>query len=181
MDAPGELPRARYSRGMNGDAFAILGLGRRFVLSPGEIEAAYLSRAAAVHPDLLGGDEDEAARASARLNDAKRVIEDPERRANALLELLGGPTKEQDKSLPPGFLMEIMETRQEIEAAEGDPARIAHWRAWASDQRDEYQKRVAALFDKAGPKPEPAALRAIRTELNAWRYIERLIEQIGGQ
>ena len=84
-----------------------MGLARRFDITAAEIRRAYLQRAAAVHPDLAGDDAGEAA---AALNRAKMVLENPERRANALLALLGGPAKEQDKSLPPGFLMEMMDT-----------------------------------------------------------------------
>ncbi len=163
---------------MSSDAFAVLGLVRSYALTPAQIEAAYLSRAASVHPDLVGGDADEAARLAARLNEAKSTLEDPERRANLLLGLLGGPSKDADKSLPAGFLMEIMETRQEIEGAMGDPARVAHWKGWASHQRAQYQTRVASLFGPAGHIPDQATLKSIRTELNAWRYIERLIEQL---
>lgn len=163
---------------MTSDAYEILGLPLKFSLAAGELEGAYLSRAALVHPDLVGDDPDEAARLAARLNDAKRTLEDPERRANALLAKLGGASKEQDRSLPAGFLMEMMETRQEIEAAAGDPARTAHWRAWASEQRAGYQARIGVLFERACSAPTPDVLLAIRTELNAWRYIERLIEQL---
>ena len=163
---------------MTSDAYEILGLPPKFSLAAGELESAYLSKAARVHPDLVGGDPEEAARLAARLNDAKRTLEDPERRANALLAKLGGASKEQDKSLPAGFLMEMMELRQEIEAAAGDPARTAHWRAWASEQREGYQSRVGAMFERAIAGRAPEVLGAIRTELNAWRYIERLIEQL---
>jgi molecular chaperone HscB len=155
------------------DPFALLGLPRRFELDPGDLDRAYLARAAALHPDLAAADDD-AARRSAELNHAKRILESPERRARAMLGLLGGPGKE-DRSLPPGFLREIMETREQIESARGRPAERARWEAWAVDRRGEYESQVAALFLKAG---EPGVLAAIRTTLNAWRYIERLIEQL---
>lgn len=161
----------RYSLGMAENPFEILGLAARFDLSGAQIEAAYLARAAAVHPDLYGGDDAEAARASARLNDARRAVEDAERRANVLLAVLGGASKEQDKSLPPGFLMEMMEIRQEIEGAAGNEAEMTKWKAWAGEQRSGYMKRVGELFERGD-------LKAVRMELNAWRYIERLIEQV---
>ena len=37
---------------------------------------------------------------------------------------------------------------------------------------------VNRLFDALGERPDAPALAAIRRELNAWRYIERLIEQL---
>jgi curved DNA-binding protein CbpA len=89
------------------DPFDALGLPASFDLDQGEIERAYFARSAAVHPDVAAGD-DEAQRRMTILNQAKRTLDDPERRADALLIRLGGPPREQDRSLPPDFLMEIM-------------------------------------------------------------------------
>ncbi|MFN0132018.1 MAG: DnaJ domain-containing protein [Phycisphaerales bacterium] len=165
---------------MNPDPFQALGLAARFDLDPVAIRAAYLARAAAAHPDIVGGD-DEAARAMAALNDAKATLEDHERRAEALLLRLGGPTKEADRSLPEGFLAETLELRERIDddlaSARGEEAR-ATWARWAEAERREMVSRVAALFARAGSTPAPDALRAVRTRLNAWRYLERLIEQL---
>ena len=75
--------------------------------------------------------------------------------------------------------MEMMEVRGEIEdaIASGGDAERARWEAWADEQRAEFVQDVTARFAAAdGSQPEPLA--AIRTRLNAWRYIERLIEQL---
>jgi molecular chaperone HscB len=161
------------------DPFEVLGLAARFDLEPQAVRRAFLARAAAVHPDHAAG-EDSADEASAALNRAKAALENPERRANALLERLGGPGKREDRSLPAGFLMQIMETREEIEGALAtrDPASRARWEAWAQEQRGEYGARVGKLFKDFEMSKDAATLRAIREELNAWRYIERLIEQL---
>ena len=94
--------------------------------------------------------------------------------------LLGGPGQSDDKSLPDGFLMEILDVRSELEAAmqSGDATRKAEVRKWADEQRSQYRDRAASLFAQAGDSPEKETLTAIRHELNAWRYIERLIEQL---
>jgi molecular chaperone HscB len=156
--------------------FQVLGLPERFDLDGAAVQRGYLSRAAQVHPDVVG-DEEEAAVRAAQLNRARAVLLNDERRANALLEVLGGPGKEQDKSLPDGFLMEMMETREAIEAAVegGDEAERARWVGWAEEQRKAYTARVGELF-RGGTGQE--RLRTVRRELNAWRYIERLIEQL---
>ena len=67
---------------MTNDPFYLLGLQPVFDLDPSNVERAYLSRAAAIHPDLMGDDDDSALR-SAALNKARAVIHNPERRANA--------------------------------------------------------------------------------------------------
>lgn len=164
---------------MEHDPFGELGLPATFELDPAQVDRAYLARVAALHPDLAGDDAEVQAR-SAALNQARDALRDPERRAGALLRRLGGPDKSQDKSLPDGFLVEMLEVRELIEEAtrSKDPAELERWQRWAAERRAGHIARVAALFREAGPAPAEAARRAIRRELNAWRYAERLIEQL---
>ena len=153
------------------DAFDALGLEPQMDLSDETIRRAYLTRAAAAHPDA-GGNETE----SAALNDARGILADPEKRANELLARLGGPGPD-DKTLPGGFLMEILEVRERIEAAiaTGDPEQRALCEREAEDRRRTHRERVTDLFDQSG---DAETLKAVRVELNAWRYAERLIEQL---
>lgn len=164
---------------LNQDPFTVLGLPARFDLPPEAVRRAHMTRVAQAHPDVAASDAD-SGRLVARLNSARAELEDPERRASVLLARLGGPSKEQDRSLPPGFLHEIMETREAVEAAvaTGDAQEVARWRAWAADQRRNYLAKVGGLFAALADPPAPPSLAAIRVELNAWRYIERLIEQL---
>jgi len=165
------------------DAFDLLGLEPRFDLDRTAVDRAYFARSARLHPDVAAGSPD-AAREMAELNKAKATLESPERRADALLKRLGGPSREDHKVLPPGFLMEIMEVREAIESAVSSPDPVgkerarAQWEDWAEEQRRAAMKEVGQLFAAAGGNPDREALAAIRTRLNAWRYIERLIEQL---
>lgn len=169
---------------MSDDPFALLGLPRQFEIAAAQLQAAYLKRAAAHHPDRIADpiEQAEAARHAARLNDARATLADDERRANALLQLLGGPTKEQDKSLPDGFLMDMMDIRQQMEEAlaSNDPEHRRRLEKWALQQRQDYINTVSSLFKKAGDNTPPSdeLFREIRMQLNAWRYIERMIEQL---
>lgn len=165
------------------DPFDTLGLKATFDLDAPAIRRAYLARVAAVHPDAAQAAQADAAddaRSTAALNDAKRTLEDPERRAIALLARLGGPTKEQDKSLPTGFLMDVMELREGVEEAMASGHADVRERVSqdAAARRAAHISRVSAMFSALGTPPSQAALAAIRTELNAWRYTERLIEQL---
>lgn len=169
---------------MTTDPFETLGLEPRFDLAEAEIQRAYLARAAACHPDLAGADPERAAgaaRLSAALNRARAVLTAPEDRARALLERLGGGDGD-ERELPEGFLMEIMETRLEVEAAaeSGDGEELARWREWAQTERSSYIERLGAMFADLSDPPAPDAVQEIRRELNAWRYIERMLEQIRG-
>lgn len=165
------------------DPFAVLGLPRVYALDRAEIERKYLTRVAEMHPDLVGADAMGAMGADdmhvagkvSALNEAKHALEDPEKRAIALWKLLGGVD---DNALPEGFLMEMMEVRQEIEGVSTDPER-ARWEAWVEARRGEYERRVAALFAKVDAgRANPDVLKAVKVELNAWRYVERLAEQL---
>ena len=164
------------------DPFDTLGLPARFDLDPAGVERAYLSRAAACHPDLAGQDPEaaaRAARAAAALNDAKAVLLDPESRARALLARRD-PGAPADRSLPEGFLMDIMQTRLGLEEAiaGGNPADLDPWREWAARERRSAIDRIGGLFAGLGEPPAAEGLAEIRRQLNAWRYIERMLEQI---
>lgn len=165
------------------DAFDTLGLDPDPRLTRAAIERAYLVRIAAVHPDhgvsQASSDDDATHQRAAMLNHAKRALQSAEVRANLVLARLGGPSAEQLKDLPEGWLASIMQTRMamEEELAEGDPEAVERWRAWAEDERRGRFERVAAMLDAAAAQ-DSVDLRAVRIELNAWRYIERLAEQI---
>lgn len=172
---------------MPDDPWAQLGLPRTYVIDPAAVRRAYLARAGSIHPDHSPLDEESAAAQSAALNRAKAILDDPERRAGELLRLLGGPSKEDDRSLPPAFLMEMMEVRERLETERTDADR-ERWEAWGRERRAAHQSEVARLFQRLDttppnpstdpPNPARASiLKSIRTELNAWRYIERLLEQ----
>lgn len=162
--------------------FVVLGLERRFDLDAGAVDRAYLERSAAMHPDMvaqhamaeMGSEDDERI---AELNRAKHVLGDPELRAVVIWKLWGGV---ESMDMPPGFLMEMMEVREEIERAAGDKAAAAKWQQWATERREEYLRKVGALFAKlmAGSPANAAVLKQVKMELNGWRYVERLIEQL---
>ena len=167
---------------MTRNPFQTLGLPERFDLEPAAVERAYLARISALHPDLSGAgdaDPDEQDRLAAALNDAKAELLDAERRAEALLALRGGPGKADDKTLPPGFLMEILKVREEMEAelaADAEAARTK-WAAWSAGRRAAHAAELAPLFAAAAT---PEVLKQIRRVLNQWRYTERLVERLQG-
>lgn len=167
------------------DPFDILGLPPTFDLDAETIRAAWLARCAHAHPDARppGGGahpDAETLRASAALNNARRTLEDPERRADALLLRLGGPSREQEKGLPPALLAAFMEAREALDEAKaaGESGAIESSREWAEGRRHAHIEEVRRKFQAMGNAPTPEALRAVRIELNAWRYATRMLEQI---
>lgn len=156
--------------------FTVLGLPETMDLTDEQIELAALTLSARLHPDAASGDP-EAEHRLAAVNDARMLLASAESRAILLLQLAGGPSASADRGLPDGFLAEMMDIREQIdEAAQSkDAAALAHWRAWALTRRAQHTSTTKDLF--AQPRT-PATLTRIRRELNAWRYIERLLEQI---
>lgn len=167
----------RYTIATMPDPFAVFDLTPRFDFDEDELHQRFLSASAANHPDRFTDplDQADAAERSAAINHAYRALSDPEARANALLALLGGPAAEDDKSLPPALLMEMMEVREELEAAAeaDDRPALARLRAAAERQRQNHLDTLTRLFAQ-----EPIDGKAIRLELNALRYIERMREQM---
>jgi molecular chaperone HscB len=165
------------------DPFDILGLPASFQMEQADLDRAFLAHSARLHPDLARADPD-AARQMAALNHARRTLADPERRADALLMRLRGPPRERERGLPDGFLIEMMEVREEVESAmrapdEGERAAARRkWESWGEERRRRAIEEVASMFERLEGPPSPEPLRQIRIRLNAWRYIERLLEQL---
>lgn len=162
------------------DPFAVLGIEARFDLDPAAVRAAFRDRAAAMHPDRAADPAARAtlARASAELAEAQRVLLDPVRRGEALLASLGGAAP---ASPPSGeFLVEMMEIREGIDAAAGDPGGLEGIRIEIDDRFGLACDRLSAtLFELSGPcgRPETdrAGERRIAAEiLGVMRYLQRL-------
>lgn len=157
---------------MPSDPFTTLALPRSFDLSDQAIESAFVRRSVQVQPS---GDE----HALEELNRARDLLIDPEHRAAELLALVAPPEVLGDRSLPPEFLQTIMDIRVRIEdELATDPQARARWRAWGQARRGDHVRRVSELFAVAGDPPARDLLVLIKRELNAWRYIERLLEQL---
>jgi DnaJ-domain-containing protein 1 len=161
------------------DPFAHFGLMPVFDLDLPALRREWLRRSALLHPDRPGSSPD-AAEQLAALNRAKEALEDPERRAAALLVACGEPRTGRNDALPPGFLMEILEIREGLEEAQAkeDSVKVAEFEGWARGRRAECIEEFRARFAASAKPASPADLRDLRMILNGWRYIERMLEQI---
>lgn len=162
------------------DPFDLLGIPPRFPPSLDAIDHAWLAASARLHPDRAQ-DPVQAARELARINSARQTLSSFEGAANALLARLGGPAPEQDKSLPDGLLEAMLEARDRLDEARGDVHALAGLDAWARERRDAHLTHVTELFALANQAPADGLLHDIRMQLNAWRYIERFIEQLNSE
>lgn len=139
-------------------------------------------RIASLHPDRFSDpvEVDRATRESAGLNAAWKAIEDEERRANLVLVHLGGPAPEDDRSLPPEFLQEMLGIRMELEEAieSSDEPEIARLHAWSDSLKTELREQVRTGL--ASLKQGGGDAAQVRLNLNVWRYIQRMIDELEG-
>ena len=163
------------------DPFEILGVPRRFSVDEQAIRQAFLKASAEQHPDRFVDpiEQAEAVETMSKLTDAYRVLSDPELRARALLSVSGLALAEDKDKLPPDLLMEVMEVREEMEdaIASGNEAELDRLRAWANGQRGMYLKKLGVLLDE---ELDASKASQVRLELNALRYMQRMLEQIPG-
>ncbi|MDA0999158.1 MAG: Fe-S protein assembly co-chaperone HscB [bacterium] len=100
------------------DHFAFLGLPRRMRLDEKELEKRYYALSKKLHPDYHQG-ETASVRirildASARLNEAYKILKDPLRRAVYLVELESGKMAENDTAPPLELMEEILEAQEAV-------------------------------------------------------------------
>ena len=160
---------------MANDPFELLGIEPRFDVDEAELHRRFIAASSATHPDRFNDplEQADAADRAAAINAAYQTLSDPERRANALLLLRGGAAKEDDKSLPPDLLMEMMEVRERMEeaVASDDAAELDALRQWVDAERRSRLDHIASLFHASD-------LAGVRLQLNALRYVERMLEQM---
>ncbi len=145
------------------------------------LRQSFLRASAEHHPDRFVDpiEQAEAVEMMSQLTDSYRVLSDPELRAKALLRLSGLELPEDKDKLPPDLLMEVMEVREEMEdaIASDNQAELDRLRAWATGQRGMYLKKLAQLLDA---ELDAGKASQVRLELNALRYIQRMLEQMPG-
>lgn len=161
--------------------FALLGVAPRFSVDEAALRRAFLRASTEQHPDRFIDpiEQADAVERMSQLTDAYRVLSDPELRAKSLLALSGLALAEDRDKLPADLLMQVMEVREELEEAiaTSDTAELARLRAWAGERRDASLQRIGALLDDA---LDAGKAKAVRIELNALRYMQRMLEQMPG-
>src|SRR5262250_431715 len=121
-EAPQPLPPAA-------DIFTVLGLPRRLVVDPRDLEDRYHAASRAVHPDRHQTASDRerelSLSASATVNRAYRTLRDPVARGRYWLELHGARLGDDPPRVPPAIAAEVFETQEKLAAlrSAGDDGR----------------------------------------------------------
>ena len=171
------------------DYFALLGVERDFEIDESELHHKFLQLNRHAHPDYHTGDSPEVQQlslsVSAAINDAYRTLKEPASRAGYLLELLGGKSSAEDKSVPDGFLPTMMMMQEEIADARqsGHEHELSHLREVLQTQHAGLLRGITRLFaDHADAAPCEAVrteqLDEIRKQINAVSYVRKLLSQI---
>lgn len=159
--------------------FAVLGVPESYELSSDELDKKFRELSLRLHPDRFvkapPAERVAALAKSSALNDAYRTLKSPVGRAEHLLELAGNPLGE-GEHVDQGFLMEILELREELAEAKasGDAGRLAALGAAMTARRDEALARLPELF-AAGRHAEA------KEALIALRYFQRFLDEHTGK
>ncbi len=161
--------------------FELLGLEPRYAIDRADLESRYRERSKQVHPDRFAtapaAERVRALQDSMALNEAYKTLRKPVSRAEYLLELHGLSigTNEQ---LEPGFLMEVLEAREELAEAKaaGDEDKLERLESAMQDRYDASVAKLAAEFS-AFEGGDKSALERIKRELILIRYVDRYLEQ----
>jgi molecular chaperone HscB len=163
------------------DYFGLLGLPRAYDLDDSVLDQRYLSVSRHVHPDYFGGASGEmqqlALRLSAELNEAIKVLRHPVLRASYLLELCGGPSAAQDRTVPAEVLGETMMLREEIDDAQaGDnTTALRQLRRTVESKRSALLDRISEHARKLPGAADNDKI-ALRHAINAVKYYDNMLE-----
>lgn len=169
------------------DHFAVLGLERRYDLARATVDDRQRELSRLVHPDRYATASAAERRSSllwaTAVNDAATALRDPVRRAEYLLKLSGldvGDEQGSQRRVDPGFLMEMLELREALQAARGrrDDARVQTLAGDIQRQREALLGGIAAGFAALGNAPAPAALAALGRQLGVMRYYDRFLDEV---
>lgn len=171
------------------DHFTLLGLPQQFDLDEKELHRRFIALSRHTHPDFAQSESPEVQSlhltVSANLNDAYRTLKDPAARAAYLLELLGGASSAQDKSVPEGFLGTMLLLQEELADAKaaGDKAETARLKKVLVTQHDGLMKRITTLFSEYDDAVVCEAVRKgqlaeIRKQINAVAYVKKMLSQL---
>jgi len=167
------------------DFFEVLGFSVDFEVDLVVLEERYQRLSLELHPDFFeSATESEkllSEKASAILNTAYKTIREPISRACYLLNLFSKNQKLDERSLPEKFLDEIFllqETLDEL-VDKGKKSELLTMRKDLRLKQNKIEKKLPSLFKKLGDQPNDLKiLQLLQTNLNAERYLRRLIERI---
>lgn len=163
--------------------FELFGMPARYDLDVADLRKRYFRLSREIHPDRGPAESEGDAsreRVSSVVNRAFQVLIDPLTRAEYLLELHGGRSSAEDRTVPPDALEGSLQIREEWEEARqaGDGAAQTAIRTRVDEG---FERRMADVAELARSLPGDETLRDLmRARLNAIKYDQRMLEQLAG-
>lgn len=151
---------------------------RCFAIDEQQLHQTYKNLMAQTHPDRQGHlspeEQEKAANHAADLTDAYTVLRSSHTRAAHLLALHGAPLTEETSGnvLGSGFLMHILEMREELEESATDPERLHAMRNTNQRDMQELLAQLSIAFDEDGD------LELARTLTARLQYLQRIEDEI---
>lgn len=159
--------------------FALFGLPARQRLDDAALEKVWRELAARVHPDRYATASPAEKRVvmqwAATINEAYQVLRQPLQRARYLCEQAGQPLQEESNtSMAPGFLMQQMEWREQLEDARAasDAQALQALHDEVRQYADQLQAQVADLLDEQADAVQAAQ------HVREWMFVDKLIQEI---
>lgn len=164
--------------------FELFGLPEQFVIDSKALDTQWKALQRETHPDKFAAQGAVSQRLamqwSVRVNEAYQRLKNPTQRAAYLCERRGAPVNaERNTAMPPEFLMQQMEWREELEDANGVPA-LESLAERTTAARRELLAHTAALLDERADAP--AAAIQVRALMFVERFateVEQRLDQLG--
>lgn len=166
------------------DYFDLLGVPRSYDLDLEKLRNNFLALNRRIHPDFFSTEEndvrDASMRIAAQINSAYETLRDPVQRAEYILHLCGGPSPNEDKSVPTDLLGTVMSMREEIDEAKESkqPAVLATLLERLTAQQAEANARIRVLAAEVCEFDNDAARLELRRLLNTNQYWTGLLRQM---
>ena len=163
--------------------FALFDLQPGFRLDPADLAARYRELARHVHPDRFADASEREQRLaleqSASLNEAYRTLKSAPQRARYLLALSGPELPLEVTVQDPGFLLQQMQWREELEDLqdEADLAGVAVFKRRLKVAQDELNESFAACWDDAAQREQAERLMRRMQFLDKLSYEVRQLEE----
>jgi molecular chaperone HscB len=167
----------------NSNYFEFFNIPAAFIIDEKLLKDTYYQNTRQYHPDHFG-QENEATQAemlelSTLNNNAYKTLKDFNRRVHYLLDMHGLVTEGDKHTLPPDFLMEMMDVNEALMELEFEPnpeklqQTQTQVNGWEAEINADLQK-LGTAYDAANEQDKPALLLAIKEVYHKSKYILRL-------
>ncbi|WP_293748003.1 Fe-S protein assembly co-chaperone HscB [Limnohabitans sp. Rim8] len=156
--------------------FVLFDVPVQFAQDRAQLDARWKALQREAHPDRFAADGAAAQRVamqwSVRINEAYQRLKDPLKRAAYLCELQGAPVQaENSTAMPPAFLMQQMEWRENLEDT-GSAQGLEALAGLVANEQRRVQQTLAQLLDVS--KDPAQAVGQVR----ALMFIERFTQEV---